>query len=79
MSDIEGGLSEGVDEGLGVTGAAIAALEDAWGETGVDVVTGVSIEVRKAIWPVAQSTNGLWRDSQLYPRTAEDEGSRVVT
>ena len=47
------------------------------------VTAGFNVEesfgVRKEIWPVTQSTNGLWRVSQLYPRTAEAGESRVVT
>src|SRR5208282_446287 len=34
---------------------------------------------RKVILPNTQSINGLWRVSQLYPRTTEQEGSRGVT
>ena len=44
-----------------------------------DVVGSVFLEVWKVILPNTQSISGLWRVSQLCPRTIEQEGSREVT
>ena len=43
------------------------------------VVGSVCSEVQKVILPNTQSISGLWRVSQLCPRTIEQEGSREVT
>ena len=77
MKETEGRVGGG-EGGGGVTGggAGMAGAADG-AASGGDV--GRASEVRKCIWPDTQSTNGLWRVSQLYPRTAEVGLSRAVT
>lgn len=72
----EGGAVEGVGgtEGIGEIGGASTSEEG-----GADVNTVLDSGVWSKTLRCAQSTNGLWRVSQLSPKTIEQELSKGVT